>query len=126
MANPQPQHVPTDGLGTAAQITISGTNVTTLTPGRVYSVPLNVSGAPNPASVALTAAVKDLAGTAFTSGNANSVTWQSSTPAVATVAAGTVTAVAPGQTIIEARFPTFDNIDGVDFIYVQIIVQVGK
>lgn len=122
MANPSPQHNPTDGLGTAAQITLTGTGVSTLVAGHLYSVSLSLSGT---STVALTAAVKDIGGTGFTTGNANSVTWFSGNAYVATVAAGTVTAVNKGQAVVEARFPTFDTTDGTDFVYVMILVNVG-
>lgn len=124
MANPSPQHNPTDGLGTADVITLAGTGVTLLTPG-VYQVSLNVSASPNPSSVAITSTVKDVAGTTFTSGNSNTVAGKSYNTNVATVAAGTITAVARGQAVVEFTFPTHDTTDGVDVIYVQILVTVG-
>ncbi len=134
MANPNPQHNPTDGLNTAAIITLTGTNVTALVVGHLYSVPLNVGASPNPATVALTALKRDVTNAnTFTSGNSNVVIWKSYNTAQATVSAGTITAVAPGQAIIEAQFPTFDNTEGTDtatgnprdMIYTQVIVTVG-
>jgi hypothetical protein len=125
MANPSPQPNPTTGVGTVNRINLSGTNVTTVIAGQLYSVPLNVGASPNPATVALTATLKDIAGTTFTTGNGNSVTWISYNANVATVSAGTVTSVAKGQAVVEARFPTFDTTDGTDFVAVQILVQVG-
>lgn len=123
MANPSPQHNPTDGLNTAALIDISGTGVTTVVAGRLYTVSLSLGGTN---TVALTATIKDVTNTnTFTSGNGNSVTWKSYNTNQATVSAGTVTAVAKGQAVIEAQFPTFDNTDGNDFIYVQVLVTVG-
>lgn len=122
MANPSPQHNPTDGLGTVNRINLTGTGVTTIVAGQVYAVPLALSGT---TTVALTAILKDIAGTTFTTGNGNSVTWKSYNTNVATVSAGTVTAVAKGQAIVEAQFPTFDTTDGTDFVYVQIQVNVG-
>jgi hypothetical protein len=126
MANPSPQHTPTDGLGTPNRINLSGTGVTAIVTGQQYQVSLNVGGSPNPATVALTGTLKDIAGSTFTSGNGNSISWVSYNTNVATVnGGGTVTAVAKGQAVIEGRFPTFDTTDGTDFVYVQLLVNVG-
>lgn len=121
---------PTTGLNTPCRIWLSGTGVTVIVQGAEYSVSLSLSGTN---TVALTATLKDVAGTTVTSNNGNSVIWKSYNTNVATVSAGTVTAVAAGQAIIEAQFPTFDNTEGTDsntgdpkdMVYVQIIVQVG-
>lgn len=121
MANPNPQHNPTDGLGTVDRINLSGTGVTTIVAGAQYSVTLSLGGTN---TVALTAILKDIAGTTFTSGNGNSVVWKSYATGIATAVAGTVTAVAKGQAVVEAQFPTFDTTDGTDFVYVQILVTV--
>lgn len=121
MANPNPQHNPTDGLGTVDRINLSGTGVTTIVAGAQYSVTLSLGGTN---TVALTATLKDIAGTTFTSGNGNSVVWKSYATGIATAVAGTVTAVAKGQAVVEAQFPTFDTTDGTDFVYVQILVTV--
>lgn len=126
MANPSPQHNPTDGLNTAAQIIVSGTGITALVAGRQYQVPLNVGASPNPASVVVTGTVKDAtAANTFTSGNSNAVTLKSDNPSVASVSGTTITAVAKGQAVVDVRFPTFDTTDAVDFIYAQILVSVG-
>lgn len=122
MANPSPQHTPTDGLGTVNRINLSGTGVTAIVAGAQYQVSLSLTGT---TTVALTATLKDIAGSTFTSGNSNTVTWKSYNTNVATVSAGTVTAVARGQAVVEAEFPTFDTTDGSDFVYVQILVNVG-
>jgi len=134
MANPSPQHTPTDGLGTATQITVSGTGVTAIVPNRQYQVSLNVSASPNPSSVVLTAALKDAGGNAFASGNGNSASLKTDNAAIASVAGLTVTAVAKGQAVIDVRFPTYDNVEpnasgpagaNAEFIYAQILVNVG-
>lgn len=136
MANPSPQHTPTDGLGTAAQITLTsngtgGSVLTTIVAGREYSTAYSVSGA-TINSVAyqtgntITATVKDIGGTSFSSGNSNSVSFKSYDTSRATInsSTGVVAAVAPGQVILEARFPTFDTTDGSDFVYAQIVAQI--
>lgn len=123
MANPSPQHNPTDGIGTAVKIALSGTGLVTIVAAREYSVPLSLTGT---TTVAVTATVQDAAGTTFSSGNSNVVTWVSYETGVATVdSSGNVTAVAKGQAVIEAQFPSFDTTDGVDKIYVQLLVSVG-
>ena len=147
MANPSPQHNPTDGLGTAAQITVTtngtgGSALTALVAGRLYSTGISASGATingtaYNSTFTLTAAVKDIGGTAFSSGNSNTVAWKSYDPNLAAVNASTgVVTVGSGYTqpgisgtrygnvVLEATFPTFDTTDGVDKIYVQVIVSV--
>lgn len=147
MANPSPQHNPTDGLGTATQITLTAAAqaLTTVIAGRVYTVTLSVSATGFASSTTLTATIKDVGGSAFTSGNGNAVSYKSyNNPSagapswlhlsqfagyaadVASVStpAGVITALAPGQAVIEAKFPTFDTTDGVDFVYVHVIVTV--
>lgn len=125
MANPSPQPTPTSGVGTVSQIAVSGTGITAIVANRQYQVSLNVSGSPNPASVAVTGQPKDVAGTNFATGNGNSVSLKTDNAAVASVAGTTITAVAKGQAVVDVRFPTFDTTDGTDFIYAQILVQVG-
>lgn len=167
MANPNPQHNPTDGLGVAAYITLSGSSGSSVIhnssgganqsngnngqgigPGTAasgtkpvaqYSLTLSVSAAGGYASsLAVTAALKDVANSAYTPVNnivvisynnpsAGSPSWYRPSnfagysPDVAsvteaTVSAGnevfTITALAPGQAIIECQFPTFDNTNG--------------
>lgn len=128
MANPNPQHVPTDGLGTATQITLTAAAeaLATVVAGRLYTVTLSVSATGHASSTTLTATVKDVGGNSFSSGNGNAVSYKSYNTAQATVStpAGVIAAVAVGQAIVEARFPTFDTTDGVDFIYAQVIVTV--
>lgn len=127
MANPSPQHNPTDGLGTATQITLvsgGGAALTSIVAGREYSASLSLGGTN---TVTLTSTVKDVGGNAFTSGNGNAVAFKSYNTNQATVNAstGVVTGVAAGQAVIEASFPTADTTDGVDKIYVQVLVTVG-
>lgn len=125
MANPNPQHNPTDGLGTAAKIALTstaGAAINTIVAGRQYTTALSLSGTD---TTTLTATIQDIGGNTFTTGNGNSVTWKSYNTSQATVAAGVVTGVAKGQALIEAQFPTFDSTDGNDFIYVQLLVTVG-
>jgi hypothetical protein len=136
MANPSPQHTPTDGLGTATQITLTsngaaGSALTTIAAGRLYSSAVSVSGATINGTAystgfTLTAAVKDVGGNAFTSGNSNSVVFKSYDTSRATVnsSTGVVASVAAGQVVLEASFPTNDTTDGVDKIYVQVVLNV--
>jgi len=187
MANPNPQHTPTDGLGVAAYITLSGSSgssVITNTSGGAnktdggngqgvgagtaasgskpvaqYALTLSVSAAGGYASsLAVTAALKDAQNNAYTPVNnivvksynnpsAGDPAWYNPSnfagydPDVASatepsVSAGnevfTITALAPGQAIIECQFPTFDNTEGdsagtgnpFDMIYVQVVVTV--
>jgi hypothetical protein len=73
MANPSPAHNPTDGLGSAAFVQMSGTGVTAvLTPSANhpnpahYRVNLSVSGANGvPSSVVVTPSLVDVANTAY-------------------------------------------------------------
>ncbi len=161
MANPSPSHNPTDGLGTAAVIILSGTGVTAINTGGVsqYKVTLSVSATVNPATTTLTAVLKDIAGSTFTSGNSNVVKYFSyanpSAPGTTApagsvsqdpnvcsvgVTSGVITALHPGQGVVEARFATTDeNITYSDSggsapaanalspgtIYSQILVTVG-
>lgn len=173
MANPIPQHNPTDGLGVAAYVHVSGTGIgaTSQLPGQgngasssgvlpnaQYSLLLNVSGSPNPSTCQLTATAVDAKNNAYSTVNsfvyksynyplAGSPAWYnpkrgSSTgnsvsnynDNVASVSSsGLITAVAPGQAIIEIEFPVFDNTLGnqpntgnpYEMIYAQVIVQVG-
>jgi hypothetical protein len=187
MSNPNPQHNPTDGLGVAAYVTLSGSSGSSVIentsgganktdggngqgigagtaasgtkPVAQYSLTLSVAAAGGFASsLAVTAALKDVANSAY-SPVGNIVTKSYSNPSAgspawynpsnftgytadvasvteSTVSAGnevfTITALAPGQAIIECQFPTFDNTDGDDtntgnprdMIYVQVVVTV--
>jgi hypothetical protein len=121
-------HTPTDGLSGPYRINLSGTGVTAVIAGEVYKVSLNVSGSPNPSSVALTATLKDMAGNTFSSANGNAVTWKSQALPVATVnGGGTVTTVGTGQGVIECTFPVGDGtyLIGTGLVYAQLIVTVG-
>jgi len=191
MANPSPQHTPTDGLGTAVAITLLGlgpvlTKVgsqVALSPGnRVgghqYAVSLSVAGVPTApvvySSVTIQPLVVDISGLTFTSAISNINTGALSnkvkarvyeSPAngvtgkeivylttnnlgVASQDTFTLTAINPGQAIVEFYFPAFDGqvtatspsygannpasvesdagvaSDG-DFIYSQVMVTVG-
>lgn len=187
MANPNPQHNPTDGLNVAAYVTLSGTSGSSVIhnssgganktdggngqgvgPGTAasgtkpvaqYSLTLSVAAAGGYASsLAVTAALKDVINGAYTPvGNivvksynnpsAGSPSWYRpsnfagysadvASVTEATVSAGnevfTITALAPGQAIVECQFPTFDNTNGdssgtgnpFDMVYVQVVVTV--
>lgn len=187
MANPNPQHNPTDGLGVAAYVTLSGSSGSSVIhnssgganqtngnngqgigPGTAasgtkpvaqYSLTLSVAAAGGYASsLAVTAALVDVANSAYTPVNtivvksynnpsAGSPAWYRpsnfagysadvASVTEATVSAGnevfTITALNPGQAIVECQFPTFDNTTGdssgtgdpVDMIYVQVVVTV--
>lgn len=147
MANPSPQHNPTDGLGTPNQITVTtngtgGSALTTVVAGRTYTTGISASGATingtaYNSTFTLTGTAKDVAGTTFTSGNSNAIAWRSYDTNLATVNSSTgVVAVGAGytqpgisgtkygQVVLEARFPTFDTTDGNDFVYVHVIVSV--
>lgn len=121
MANPAPQHTPTDGLGTPSLINVSGTGVTAIVAGHQYQVTLSLSGTN---TVTLTATLKDVGGNTFTSGNSNSASLKTDNPFVATVAGLVITAVTKGQAVVDVRFPTFDTTDAVDFVYSQVLVNV--
>ena len=172
MSNPVPQHTPTDGLGVAAFVHVSGTNVTspsggtTVHPGAVsatglaagqgigatagsgfpvaqYQLTLSVSGASGySATETLTASLVDVSNTAYSStqtavwlsygnpsagspswyrpsnGTSGGITGNTTYNAnVASVTAlgqltATITALNPGQCIVEVSFPTFDNTIG--------------
>lgn len=133
MANPSPQHVPTDGLGSAAKLVVTSNdaNFQTVVANREYAQQLSKSGATiNGTAYASTAtlsgAVKDAGGSAFASGNSNAVSFASNNTYVATVNAssGAITCVNHGVAVIDVKFPTFDGTDGVDFIYAQVVVTV--
>lgn len=188
MANPTPQPTPTTGLNVAAYITLSGSSGSSVIhnssgganaangangqgigPGTAasgtkpvaqYSLTLSVAAAGGyVASLAVTAALKDVANSAYTPvGNivvksynnpgvfgtpawykpSNFAGYDANVASVseATVSAGnevfTITALAPGQAVIECQFPTFDNTNGVssgtgnpfDMVYVQVVVTV--
>jgi hypothetical protein len=124
MANPSPQHNPTDGLGTATNIVLTGTGITQVA-GNVYKVSLNVGASPNPASVAVTSTIKDVGNNTFSSGNSNTAALKSYDTSVASVSGSTVTAVKAGQVVVESQFATFDTTDGVDKVYAQLLVQVA-
>lgn len=147
MANPSPQPTPTSGVGTAVKIALSASTeaLTTIVAAREYSVTLSLSATGHAATTTLTATVQDVAGTTFTSGNSNVVKFKSynnpsnGSPAwhrtsnfsgysddVASVGltSGVITALAVGQAVIEAYFPTFDTTDGTDLIFTQVLVNV--
>ncbi len=75
--NPNPQHNPTDGLGVAAKIVLSGgtgaSAISTIVAAREYAITLSVSatGTYETAAV-LTAALEDIAGNAYTPSASNS------------------------------------------------------
>lgn len=158
MANPNPQHNPTDGLGTAAYVTLTdsaakltkvGSQVT-LSPGnRVggnqYALTMSVAGGANPfipATDKLVGVVVDVKGNTFSSGNGNVVKYRvyespangansgkeivnvTNSPQNPIANSCDMIALNVGQAIVEAYYPTFDNTDGVDFIYAQVIVTV--
>lgn len=210
MANPNPQHTPTDGLGVAAYVQLSGSSGSSVItnpsggstahggsvqgtngqgigataggsgsattapgfPNGQYALTLSVSAAGGFASsLAVTARLADVLNNTYTPvGNIVTVSYNNpstdgdgDTPAwynpsnfagysadiasvsEATVSAGnevfTITALHPGQAIIECQFPTFDNtlgngasgaVDGgspmqqnpVNMIYAQVVVTV--
>lgn len=181
--NPSPQHNPTDGLGVAAYIQLSGSSGSSVVeaigtafsgqgkgaspsgtnPNAQYGLTLSVSGSGGYASsLAVTAALFDAKNNPYVPSDQDSWTAisyndpSSGSPAwyrpsnygsysanIASVVAGgtsgstnsaTVTALNPGQAIIEIAFATFDNTLGntaqppadqpVMKIYQQIVVQV--
>lgn len=136
MPNPNPQHNPTDGLGVAAKINLSGgtgaSALATIIAGRQYAITLSLSAQGTfTSSAALTAAIKDIGGNAYSpSGNATSIAHVSPPTAgfykpsnfgsyngrICSVANSggngltvTITAIAVGQALVEVDFPTFDN-----------------
>lgn len=156
MANPSPQHNPTDGKGTAVAIVLSdaaakmtkvGSQVA-LSPGNrigghQYALTMSVAGGANPfvpSTDHITPLVVDILGLTFTTGNGNVVKWRAyESPAsgansgkeIANVTGEPdggcdILALNPGQCIVEAYFPTFDNSEGTyaEFIYSQIILTV--
>lgn len=139
MANPNPAHNPTDGLGSACFVQLSGTGLTsTKTPttnkpnAGCYFVTLSLSGT---STVTITPSLVDVSNTSYA---ADSTKWvyrsynnpqitetcfSSLSPAisytakVASVGASgastvTVTALAKGQAIVGVLYPTFDNTEG--------------
>jgi len=187
--NPNPQHNPTDGLGVAAYVTVSGSNGNSVInnssgganktngnngqgigPGTAasgnfpvaqYSLTLSVgaNGGYETALVCL-ATLKDVGNNAYSpvgsivvksynNPSAGSPTWYNpsnfagysadvaSVSDTASISVGSesfvITALNPGQAIVEVQFPTFDNTNGdagneqenpIDMIYVQIVVTV--
>ena len=122
-----------NGVGVPTQVQLSGTGVTQVK-GSNYAVTLSLSASGGHASsVSVTAAAKDIAGN--DPSYAGSFTWTSYNAAptgqagkVATAVAGTVTAVAVGQAVVEAAVPAFD-VDGTDNVkfgkvYALLNVQV--
>jgi hypothetical protein len=138
MANPNPQHNPTDGLGVAAVVLVSGTGVTKVgnqtatsagtTPGgHQYALSMNIGGTPAAATCQLTTTITDVKGTTYST--VGSPVYKAYCPAsapahpatvgspdlVATVSgSGLITAVAKGVVIVEVQFPTYDNTEGAD------------
>lgn len=116
-----------NGVGVPTKIVLSGAGLTHIV-GNEYSAQLAVN-----ATLVLTATPKDIAGNDVS--DTGSITWVSYNAAptgqpgkVATVSAGTVTAVAVGQAVIEASYPAFDldgaNAIGNGKVYAQVTVQV--
>jgi len=73
VANPSPQHTPTDGLGVAAYVQLSGTGLTakkTVSANHPnpdhYDVTLSVSGTGFPSSVVVTPSLVDVSNTSYT------------------------------------------------------------
>ena len=188
MANPNPQHVPTDGLGVAAYITLSGSNgnstitnssgganqsngnngqgigpgtaATGTEPVAQYALTLSVgANGGYETSLVCLAKLVDVANSQYTPVNsivvksynnpsAGSPAWYkpsnfagysadvASVSDTASISVGSesfvITALNPGQAIIEVQFPTFDNTNGddsdtgnpKDMIYVQVVVTV--
>ena len=136
MANPVPQHTPTDGLGVAAVVTVAGAGISkvgsqvallagTTAGGHQYHLDLSVSSAGGYAATCqLTTTIVDVKGNTYTPVNSvvyksyNDPTgaWYNPKPfgsysaVVASVSAsGLITALNPGQAIIEVQFPAFDD-----------------
>ena len=131
--NPVPQHNPTDGLAVAAYVQVSGTGIVaneTVGANKPnagnYTLTLSLTSSGGHALYCTsTASIVDVSDAAVIGAN-SSFTYKSYSPAVATYVAGQITAVAVGQAIVEAQFPTFDSSNGVlvGMIYTQIAVQV--
>jgi|SRR5208337_452848 len=138
MANPNPQHTPTDGLGTAAFMTLTCSSPTALTKvgssvalspgnrvgGNQYALTLSVAGtgAPIYSTVTIVPLVVDVKGNTFTSGNGNvpkgrvypSGNTAQGTEGVYVVNQGvpnwiTLTANKVGQYVVEVYFPFADG-----------------
>lgn len=188
MSNPNPQHVPTDGLDVAAYVTLSGSNGSSVIynssggadksngnngqgigPGTAasgsfpvaqYSLTLSVSASGGyETSLVCLAKLVDVSNSQYTPVNsivvksynnpsAGSPAWYrpsnfagysadvASVSDTASISVGSesfvITALNPGQAIIEVQFPTFDNTNGddsdtgnpKDMIYVQVVVTV--
>ena|ERR1700690_4146148 len=186
--NPNPQHTPTDGLGVAAYVTLSGsnglstilnssgganksqgTNGQGIGPGTAasgtfpvaqYSLTLSVSAAGGyETSLVCLAKLVDVQNNAYSPNgeivvksynnpSAGSPSWYrpsnfagysadvASVSDTASISVGSesfvITALNPGQAIIEVQFPTFDNTnadssangDPTDMIYVQVVCTV--
>lgn len=193
MANPSPQHNPTDGLGVAAYVQVTGTGITNRAGGGLttgtemtgagypngqgiggvastnhpvaqYALSLSVSASGGLAATCqLTTVLKDVANTTYSTSNsgntvyksynnpaAGSPSWYRPSPgttggttgnttynaSVASVSStGLITALFPGQAIIEVQFPTFDNVmtpeddattgNPTQMIYAQIVCTVS-
>jgi hypothetical protein len=178
--NPNPQHTPTDGLGVAAFVHVSGSSGSSVIGGvgaeqsgqgtgavpsgtrpvAQYALTLSVSAAGGYASsLAATASLVDaqnnsyvpsdndqFTAISYNNPSAGSPAWYNPSnfagynPNVASVSAAgisgstssiTITALNPGQAVIEVAFATFDNTLGtnpegqpVQKIFVQILVTV--
>ena len=129
----------------------------TTTGGHQYALSLNVGGTPNPATCQLTVTLVDVKGNTY-SALVNAVTYKSyndpvgafynpslivlnntspkySALVASVSASGLITALNPGQAIIEVQFPCFDEVQSPetdsdtgnpkDMIYSQIICTVG-
>ena len=183
--NPNPQHNPTDGLGVAAYILLSGSNGSsvihnssggagtangnngqgigpgTAGPNAQYSLTLSVAAAGGyETSLVCLASLIDVGKNAYSpvgeivvksynNPSAGSPAWfnpsnfagysadVASVSDTASISVGSesfvITALNPGQAIVEVQFPTFDNTNGdagneqenpSDMIYAQIVVTV--
>jgi hypothetical protein len=151
MPNPTPQHNPTDGLGVAAEINLTGgvggSAISTLVANQQYAITLSLSSAGTfHNTAALTAAIKDAKGNAYTpSGNAGSIAYVAPPTAgffkpsnfgsynariVSVANSGgngltvTLTSVAVGQAVVEVNFPTFDNSEAATAEKVYALINV--
>lgn len=95
-----------NGVGVPTDIILSGAGVSAQTVNAVYLVTLSLGGT---STVAVTSAVKDIAGN--TGNYVGAITQTSYNTNVATVSGGTITAVAKGQAIVEFACP-FGDADG--------------